>query len=51
MVWSLAAGNAVEHAFRLGMAAGTAAVLNAGTQLCHADDTWRMLADVSIRKA
>lgn len=51
MVWSLAAGNAVEHAFRLGMAAGTAAVLNAGTQLCHADDTWRMLADVRIRKA
>lgn len=51
MVWSLAAGNSVEHAFRLGMAAGTVAVLNAGTQLCHAEDTWRMLADVHIRKA
>lgn len=51
MVWSLAAGNAVEHAFRLGVAAGTAAVLNAGTQLCHADDTWRLFADVRSRKA
>ncbi|MEX3007237.1 1-phosphofructokinase family hexose kinase [Hoeflea sp. TYP-13] len=38
MVFSLARGNEVEHAFRLGMAAGTAAVMTSGTQLCRRKD-------------
>ncbi|MCY6379666.1 1-phosphofructokinase family hexose kinase [Hoeflea prorocentri] len=38
MVHSLAAGRDVEAAFRLGMAAGAAAVMTPGTQLCRRKD-------------
>jgi 6-phosphofructokinase 2 len=38
MVWSLAAGGGIVGAFRYGVAAGSAAVLNPGTELCHAAD-------------
>jgi 6-phosphofructokinase 2 len=49
MVWSLAAGFDIEHAFRLGMAAGSSAVLNPGTELAHPDDTLRFAAEVVVR--
>lgn len=49
VAWSLGADNTIEHAFRHGMAAGTAAVLNAGTQLCHPDETRRLLDQVRLR--
>jgi 6-phosphofructokinase 2 len=49
MVWSLAAGFDLEHAFRLGVAAGSSAVLNPGTELAHADDARRLAAEVVVR--
>ena len=44
MVWSLAAGYSTVDAFRYGVAAGSAAVLNPGTELCHAADVSRLYA-------
>jgi 6-phosphofructokinase 2 len=49
LVWSLAAGFDLEHAFRLGVAAGSSAVLNPGTELAHPDDTRRLAAEVAVR--
>jgi 6-phosphofructokinase 2 len=49
MVWSLVAGFDLEHAFRLGVAAGSSAVLNPGTELAHAQDARRLAADVAVR--
>jgi 6-phosphofructokinase 2 len=42
MVWRLAAGGDNADAFRYGVAAGSAAVLNPGTELCHASDVARL---------
>jgi 6-phosphofructokinase 2 len=50
MVWSLAGGFDLEHAFRLGVAAGSSAVLNPGTELAHPEDARRLAADVVIRR-
>lgn len=49
MVWSLGAGHAVEKAFRYGVAAGTAAVLTPGTQLCRREDVDRLLGEVTLQ--
>jgi len=49
MVWSLAAGFDVEHAFRLGVAAASSALLNPGTELAHPQDTRRLAAEVVVR--
>jgi 6-phosphofructokinase 2 len=38
MVWSLAEGSDIEQAFRFGQAAGAAAVMTAGTELCRRQD-------------
>ncbi|MEH6445638.1 MAG: 1-phosphofructokinase family hexose kinase [Oceanospirillaceae bacterium] len=38
MAYSLAAGNSVENAFRFGVAAGGAAVMTPGTELCKPED-------------
>ena len=38
MVWSLAEGADIEQAFRFGQAAGAAAVMTAGTELCRRQD-------------
>jgi len=46
MVWSLAAGHGIVEAFRYGVAAGSAAVLNAGTELCHTADVNRFYPQV-----
>jgi 6-phosphofructokinase 2 len=49
MVWSLGVGHAVEEAFRYGVAAGTAAVLTPGTQLCPREDVDRLLGEVTLQ--
>jgi 6-phosphofructokinase 2 len=48
MVWALAEGKPAIEAFGYGVAAATAAVLNEGTELCHADDVHRLYAQVRI---
>ncbi len=48
MVWSLAQGMGLVEAFRYGMAGGTAAVLNPGTELCHAEDVRRLFGKICI---
>ena len=42
MTWKLAAGGDLIDAFQYGIAAGSAAVLNPGTELCHAPDVMRL---------
>jgi 6-phosphofructokinase 2 len=48
MVWSLAAGGKLSDAFRYGVAAGSAAVLNPGTELCHAPDVMRLYEHIEL---
>ncbi len=48
MVWGLAAGYELAHVLRLGVAAGSSAVLNPGTELAHPDDTRRLVDAVTI---
>jgi 6-phosphofructokinase 2 len=48
--WGLAAGADVVEAFRTGIAAGTAAVLRPGTELCAADDVLRLRRDVEVTR-
>lgn len=50
MVAALAADQPMEEAFRVGVAAGSAAVMGPGTELCHADDVKRLLPQVKIRE-
>jgi 6-phosphofructokinase 2 len=50
MVWSLAQGMTVADALRYAVAAGSAAVLNAGTQLCQAEDVHVLYPQVTVRK-
>jgi 6-phosphofructokinase 2 len=38
LVWALSQGRGIEDAFRFGMAAGAAAAITPGTELCHVDD-------------
>jgi len=42
MVFKLAQGGSLETAVQYGVAAGTAATLNPGTELCHAEDVERL---------
>lgn len=44
MTHGLAQGWPAARAFRLGLAAGSAAVLSPGTGLCSAEDVWRLFA-------
>jgi 6-phosphofructokinase 2 len=46
MVQALSQGQAPRTAFRVGMAAGAAACLNIGTQLCHKEDVERLLGEM-----
>jgi 6-phosphofructokinase 2 len=46
IVWALANGHDTIDAFRWGLAAGTAAVLNSGTELSHASDISRLFDQV-----
>jgi 6-phosphofructokinase 2 len=49
MVAALAAGQSIEDAFRMGVAAGSAAAMSPGTELCHEADVKRLLEEVKIR--
>lgn len=49
MIWSLARGHPVEDAFRYGMAAGSAALLVPGTELCRWEDTQRLAGEVKVQ--
>jgi 6-phosphofructokinase 2 len=48
MIFRLAAGAAVEEAFRYGVAAGSAAVLSPGTELSRRDDIERIVPQVRV---
>ncbi len=48
MVYALATGREPVDAFRYGMAAGSAAVLTPGTDLCRKDDLERLYAQASV---
>lgn len=48
MVWRLSEGDALAQAFRFGMAAGTAALLTPGTELCRRDDVERLAREVKL---
>lgn len=50
MVWALASHLPLEDAFRHGAAAGAAALLAHGTELCRPGDVRRLLADVTIQR-
>jgi len=51
MTVALARGQDVQDAFMLGMAAGAAAVLTPGTELCHREDVERLYAEVMAERA
>lgn len=46
IVLGLAQGKRTSEAAKLGVAAGSAAVMTAGTQLCRKDDTWRLYEEM-----
>lgn len=50
MVSALAAGLPIEEAFRTGVAAGSAAVMSPGTELCSEADVKRLLPQVEIEE-
>jgi 6-phosphofructokinase 2 len=51
MVWSLASGHDLPTAFRYGVAAGTAALLTPGTELCRPEDVDRLRREVAVEPA
>ncbi len=48
MVWSLANDGSLEIALRYGVAGGSAALLNPGTELCRAEDVRRLASEVIV---
>jgi 6-phosphofructokinase 2 len=48
MVWALTLGKTLDEGFRWGIAAGSAALLSAGTDLCHAADVRRLVGQVIV---
>lgn len=48
LVWALAQGQSENDAFRVAVAAGTAAVMSPGTELCRSTDVERLLGKVEI---
>jgi 6-phosphofructokinase 2 len=48
MIFSLAKGNSLPDAFRLGVAAGSAALIHEGTELCRPADVYRLYANIAI---
>jgi 6-phosphofructokinase 2 len=48
MVWSLANDGSLEMALRYGVAGGSAALLNPGTELCRAEDVRRLASEVIV---
>lgn len=49
MVWSLVSGHGLEAVFRYGNAAGSAAVLAPGTELCRPEDVERLYGEVVVQ--
>jgi 6-phosphofructokinase 2 len=49
MVWSLAQGDSLEAALRYGVAGGSAAMLNPGTELCRLADVKHLAPSVVVR--
>ncbi len=49
LVWAWQQGLALDQAFAWGVAAGSAALLNAGTGLAHPQDMQRLFAQVQVR--
>jgi len=50
MVWKLASGVSLVEAFRYGIAAGSAAVLNPGTELCYVEDVTRLHGSLELHR-
>jgi len=50
LVAAVAAGERLERAFRTAVAAGSAAVMSPGTELCHEEEVKRLLEKVRIRE-
>ena len=48
MVWSLANNNSLDMALRYGVAGGSAALLNPGTELCRPEDIHRLASEVVV---
>jgi 6-phosphofructokinase 2 len=48
MVWSLVNGNSLDIALRYGVAGGSAALLNPGTELCRPDDVHHLASEVIV---
>ena len=48
MIWALTCGRALDEAFRYGVAAGSAALLVPGTELCKRDDIERLVEEVEL---
>ncbi|HMM87790.1 1-phosphofructokinase family hexose kinase [Bradyrhizobium sp.] len=48
LVWRLAGGAAIADAFRLAVAAGAAALIHPGTELCRPDEVARLADQVTI---
>jgi 6-phosphofructokinase 2 len=51
LIWRLAAGAGLRDAFRQAVAAGAAALLNPGTELCRPDDIKRLAEQVILTAA
>lgn len=51
ILWSLANGDDLEIAFRFGVAAGSAALLSPGTDLCPPDEVRRLFQSVKTRRS
>lgn len=49
MIWALISGHNIENAFRYGVAAGSAALLRPGTDLCHREDVERLHRQVKLQ--
>ncbi len=49
MICSIASGHSIEDAFRYGIAAGSAALLMPGTELCRRDDAERLAGEVKVQ--
>ena len=50
IVYSLANGNNLKEVLRYGIACGTAATLNPGTQLSHPDDVKQLLKLIEVKE-
>lgn len=50
IIYSLVNGNSLDQALQYGVACGTAATMNAGTELCHKEDADRLFAIISGKK-